>query len=853
MPLISSSVSLLCWLKECPSVGVEVIPGYIVHATQYADDTQPLLKSLDPEVVQSFLNHMEVFRRASGQGLNPPKTRLLVIGDTSAAECYPSSICGLQVVQDAKSLGISFSNTPATTCPELWEDLLTRVQASYERISRLGLSVFGRAQAAAAYGVSQILFHVEHLGLPASVGEALHRLTSRLVDKGQVALRSWQRQWPLPGIPSQLLPGRPAEGGFGALPWREHCLARAARWIRRLMVWLAGNPAVLLPSSTSGDASPDPASQVAPAPTALPSSALSQQPPLWVPLARDIVTRLCPAIHPAFTVLALGSPAASPGYLPTCLNGKTIIPEGPLRRWAEGFHALGPASDVSEEPLSVGEWCTSAPLWGNPLLQLELPQRFRTVEWASPPNSPSPEVWTAGYSDMIGFPGLHTLGDLLVLLRTLSKLNRRPLPEPDPYQPFLESRRKIRQHALFTALFGATPKPWISPQLDPLFNNWSPGPGPGYGPDASELFRMVNSLWEAIPHAWRTAAFQSTPTARNTREKTLVPGPPDWHASEAAIRLILNRLGWRRGDQRVYLMGSNTAEESQASLPLSVRSGTQLLMGPTLSLRQAARSHFVKRALSEDATAQVTASDVDTTTAQLKRSMQSLWKLPWENERKETFWRLSVNGVRAAGGHGIVPSGPCACGWVGPPPEDEQPSRAMQLQAHVFWSCPVATAVRATLRSTLSQQPAAPLPCSAVWLLQAPPHTHDGVWAVVCATAVEAMEFGRRYLWALARGQEEAEETLDPTQSLITAFFPVITPSPTATDDLTSARIRRASHRAVAQFWCLLLDFVALNSVPKGWGAVPPDHPFIGVQQAEGEKATLQLNLPPSIVWEDDT
>ena len=115
------------------------------------------------------------------------------------------------------------------------------------------------------------------------------------------------------------------------------------------------------------------------------------------------------------------------------------------------------------------------------------------------------------------------------------------------------------------------------------------------------------------------------------------------------------------------------------------------------------------------------------------------------------------------------------------------------------------------------------------------------------------MEFGRRYLWALARGQEEAEETLDPTQSLITAFFPVITPSPTATDDPTSARIRRASHRAVAQFWCLLLDSVALNSVPKGWGAVPPDHPFIGVQQAEGEKATLQLNLPPSIVWEDDT
>ena len=99
-----------------------------------------------------------------------------------------------------------------------------------------------------------------------------------------------------------------------------------------------------------------------------------------------------------------------------------------------------------------------------------------------------------------------------------------------------------------------------------------------------------------------------------------------------------------------------------------------------------------------------------------------------------------------------------------------------------------------------------------------------------------AMEFGRRYLWALARSQEETEEMVDPTQSLIIAFFPVIPPSPMATEDPTSARISRASHRAVAQFRCLLLDFVTLNSIPMGWGAGPPDHPFIGVQQGEGRR-----------------
>ena len=37
------AAALQCLLKECPSVGAEVIPGHVVHAShQYADDTRPL-------------------------------------------------------------------------------------------------------------------------------------------------------------------------------------------------------------------------------------------------------------------------------------------------------------------------------------------------------------------------------------------------------------------------------------------------------------------------------------------------------------------------------------------------------------------------------------------------------------------------------------------------------------------------------------------------------------------------------------------------------------------------------------------------------------------------------------------
>ena len=150
-----------------------------MYATQYADDAQPLIKSLDPEVIQRFIDHMDVFRRASGQGLHSSMTHLLILGDTSAySPIYPDlcGVCGLRVVHQAESLGVAFSNNPAAACKEVWDDLLNRIREAYERISRLGLSVFGRAQAAAAYGVSRILHHVEHLGLPEEVsgGRAPH-------------------------------------------------------------------------------------------------------------------------------------------------------------------------------------------------------------------------------------------------------------------------------------------------------------------------------------------------------------------------------------------------------------------------------------------------------------------------------------------------------------------------------------------------------------------------------------------------------------------------------------------------------------------------------------------------------
>ena len=38
--------------------------------------------------------------------------------------------------------------------------------------------------------------------------------------------------------------------------------------------------------------------------------------------------------------------------------------------------------------------------------------------------------------------------------------------------------------------------------------------------------------------------------------------------------------------------------------------------------------------------------------------------------------------------------------------------------------------------------------------------------------------------------------------------------------------MRRASHQAVAQFWCFLQDFVEQRYAPEEWRAVSATHPF---------------------------
>ena len=762
--------ALLCWLKTCPVVGLELVPGLKVHAAQYADDTQPLLRSLDPADVQVFLDHMVVFERASWQALNPSKSLLLPVGAAAPpgpGSTWPSEVCGIRVATRASSLGAVFTNDPSLLDGRLvdWENLVGKVQGCYDRVARPGcLSIFGRAQAAGSYGIGKILYQAQHNGLPATTAARLHQLTVALVDRE--ATPPFQAG-DLPGIPSSLLIGKPARGGFGMLPWREHYQARQAMAARRYLDFLTRDP--------------DPSSPL----------------PLWVPLVTCLLSRRSPSLHPAFALL---SPDLR--YPP--------LPLGPLRRMEEGLAALGPLGEVAGDGIQPGAWCAKIPLWGNPLLQLERPAAARTVTWLTT-DAAIGAVQNLGFAEWMDLPGLHTVGDLLRFHRLLQSQLRILMGRG------MATPQAERFSMLMAALYGPGGRPLLPPSLLPLFTRWSPRDG------EEEILRAAVGMYQAIPTTWRSAAATTLPSVVQPQPPLTFGRQLDLTASTEAVATLVGRLGW----PGLSLLHHQAGANGRPHFPLTVKSATTLQIRGRLAEQRAARQAYVECALTDLSGVPLgPGGGGQPSPAQAAQNLEvalgALWRVPWVNVHKEPLWRLSVNGVRGAGGHDISSSHPCPCGWPGPPDVGGRLSpqqKAFAWRSHHFSSCPVAEAVKDEIRRSLP--PPGTLSCANLWLLQPPSGiAHAGVWGVVAAAAIAAMSYGRKNLIRLHLGQLEE---LGEGQTLITNYFPVVAGAPPATI------LERACHRAAAWFWCLLQDFASLQlDVPLEWGAGPPSsHPFL--------------------------
>ena len=817
--------ALWCWLKACPVVGVGVVPGQWAHAMQFADDTAVVLKDPSPSTVHQFLEHMRIYRGASGQALNAAKSRLLPIGEVRAFGQVPSVVGGIPVESETGALGVAFANggDPATRIN--WQERVPKAHQRFSRLAKLGLSVFGRAQCAGAYGVSRVLFHAGHSGMPGEIAQDLWRKAVALVDRG-VGPDSQRRS--LPGVHSQLLVGRPSKGGFGLLPMEQHIRARHAMFAKQLVVWLAGDPTEL----QKGD-----------------GSDADQPQPLWVSLVAHQLRTLCPAAHPALALLAV---AAAQG-----VGAMDRLPGQAVRAWPQpgllalmmrGLVALGPPSDLVQEQLPP-DLIPQMPLWGNPLLQLELRREQRTVKW--PLDDDDPGAATArgehqmaarlreqqcGFGVWVGTPGLFTVADLCTLVYILrgvrtawQRVRRSALPPQGP----------------LSQVWGVHTVVGLPPLVAQLFRAWDPTARPW----EQELPVAVEAMFAALPQHWQTAARQWH-AQQAPQHRLLVPTQTrlDSDAVEDAVRAVVRRMGWKGVTLTGMAVAPQPAQDGEGRdptkrpfYPLSVRWATvlQLRREGFFWAQNGARRQYVSDALFGVGAVLSAAQEaqVDGAQGQFGAAMRRLWLLPWENERKETLWRLAVNGVQGAGGHDISLSGACLCGWAGPVRSRPEPERAREWRQHCFWACPVAREVVLQLQGVL---PGRALAKAQVWLLHAPCDVHQCVWEPVCAAALDAMAFGRRMMWSL----HLSEQSADPRQTLITQFF-----LPVQQLRLPSVVVR-AARRAAARFWERLQDLVMLDDFPvkdQRWDGVPPDHPFVGVEQVPqrpGKPLRFVLNLP---------
>jgi hypothetical protein len=674
----------------------------------------------------------------------------------------PAARRHLPLAAHVTALGLPFANgpPPPDVVAAAWTGLLARVEAVFAKVSRLGLSVFGRGFASAAYGVPKLLYHAEFLGHPPpAVATRLQQITAKLVDRGLAPAATTKL---FPGLHHELLFGRPASGGFGAMPWELHISARHARWAARLLT----SPSS--PSSPAGAAAV-PLPLVPPLAVAPPPP--SHSPP-WVAIACELLHGLPPA-----GLLYWPISAPIPGSL-------AALPP-PLLRLRAALASLPAPTDVAVAPLVPGPWCLSLPLWGNPLL----------LSPAYPAGIDSP------FTDFLA-AGVHCLRSLLAV-----EAAARAAPTQQAY--------------------AATVLPTLLRSSYAFSQRYV-------------VLERIALLLAALPPAWVAAA-------RAAAGLGLLPSPKAVMAT-----ILLPRLGWRLGAARPIPLAN-----------LTVRAATALLAAPAAAHRAATR-------LAPFAAAAAGAlSPAAAPLPELLSTLERLWRLPWENGRKEAFWRLVYDALPTAAR--MHRDAPCLCGSSGPRPD----------RHHHFWACPVACAVVAAIHAALTAAspalpPPPPLLPSAIWLARTPPGIHAGPWGVVCLAAVEAMDRGRRSLASeMIRRHQAAAAPAPPagphyTQLTLDSFLQQPGPQPgvgaASTGDGTQdppppplqpaalappaapaaalpppTPVEAATRLALQSFWSLLSDFDVLGCAPASWAAsLGPAHPFFFTDDGR-----IRLRPPP--------
>ncbi len=580
---------------------------------------------------------------------------------------------------------------------------------------------------------------------PAAIAGRLRTINARLVDRARPPSAAGRA---FSGLHHSALFGRPADGGFGVLPWESHISARHVVWALRL---------VSAPLAASAC-------------------------PPWVRIARVLLHDLPPT-----GLLSWLPGRAVPGAM-------SPLPP-PLRRLHAALALLPPVVDVAAEPLLPGPWCLSIPLWGNPAL-------------ASPSH---PDGIDLPFADFLA-AGVSTLGGLLSVERAVLAA-----PTQSAYT------RDVRHRLL----------------------------GGSYAfAERHVACERVEQLLAALPEAWVSAARQAAVVS--------AAQPPPAPAVVLAA-MLLPRLGWHPPGCAPVPLGSLAVRAATSLLTVeaaAVREARYLLPFAELAAGLAPPPPFLPPL--------PPLPPPPSPLMELRTTLRRLWRLPWENGRKETFWRLVYDALPTAAR--LHRDGPCPCGAA-----QQRPDRR-----HHFWECPVARGVVSQLEAARAvaaapAPPPGPLALADVWLARAPHGVHAGVWGIVCLAAVEAMAHGMRRLAGMVlrrqerQPQQQHQQPGQPRRVQLTldsfvlladggdAPPPPPPPSPgsgragPATPDPVdpSEFIRVASRCACKFFWTLLSDFAALGCAPASWlESLPSSHPFFRVVDGRLQLRPLPLDTP---------
>ena len=244
-------------------------------------------------------------------------------------------------------------------------------------------------------------------------------------------------------------------------------------------------------------------------------------------------------------------------------------------------------------------------------------------------------------------------------------------------------------------------------------------------------------LLAALPPGWRQAVEAATPSTPGPLQTYLQSDglsgraferPPTQQELKVESDMVAC-MGWKVGRRVPVTLGG-----------LTVKLGTELQIRPLCSLRNSYQVDFVDEFAPLLDRGNPDARDMHVSA--VCAAQRQLWRVRWDNNFKEVYWRLVLNGL-ACGERLHQQPGECVCG--------PRPIGMPAGRHHHFWDCPVAQSVVEVLQQQLvGGWCVSPLRPDQLMFMELPSGVstactlHKGVWRVVCLAAINAMDLGRR-------------------------------------------------------------------------------------------------------------